>query len=177
MKKKERKDKIKYKNKIRKQHLAKKIAEQETTEEDCGISDESLARMQCKLQEMSGVKGNELIRDSSLEKMSDILMEYGEPLFETINTDNKAEYEKVIMMSIMLWNCAIMQEEPKGQKEIEKMLKPMMSDAESKSVVKYMLDRKMEMFPDNKRVILNYELTETPNGLHLSVASTIPPPQ
>ena len=177
MKKKERKDKIKYKNKIRKQHLAEKSAEQKTKEEDCGISDESLARMQCKLQEMSGGEGHELIRDSSLEKMSDILTEYGEPLFETIDSDNKAEYEKAIMMSIMLWNCAIMQEEPKNRKEVEKKLKPMMPDAESKSVVKYMLDRKTEMFPDNKRVILNYELTETPDGLHLSVASTIPPPQ
>lgn len=174
MKKKDRKDKIKNKNKARKQQLAKKNTVQKITKEDCGVSDESLSRMKDKMQEMSGGIGHELIRDSSLEKMSDILLEYGEPLLDTIDSDNKAEYEKAIMISMMLWNCAIMQEAPKGRKKIEKMLKPIMPDAESRSVVKYMLERKREMFPDNKRMIMNYELAETPDGFHLSVASTIP---
>jgi hypothetical protein len=175
MKKKERKDKIKYKNKIRKQQQGQKRAEKKLSEGNCGASDESLMRMERKMLKMSGGKEHELIRDSSLEKMSDILLEYGDPLLEAIDSEDKKEYEKAIMMSIMLWNCAIMQEEPKGRKGIEKMLKPMMPDAESKSVVRYMLDRKHEMFPKNKRMIMNYELTEAADGFHLTVASTIPP--
>jgi ABC-type iron transport system FetAB ATPase subunit len=174
MKRKERKDKIKYKNKIRKQQQVQKSAEKKVSEDDCGASDESLKRLESKMLEMSGGKEHKVIRDSSLERMSDILLEYGDPLFDGINTDNKKEYEKAIMMSIRLWNCAIMQEEPEGKKEIEKMLKPMMPDAESKSVVRYMLGRKHEMFPKNKRMIMNYELTETADGFHLTVASTIP---
>ena len=173
MKKKDRRDKIKHKNKIRKQQLSKIKSEARKREEDCGVSDESMARMEHQMVERYGLE-HKVIRDNTLEKMSDILLKYGEPLVDTIDSDDKAEYEKAIMMSIMLWNCAIMQDMSKDWKVIEKMLKPIMPDAESKSVVECMLDRKREMFPDNKRIIMNYELTERPNGFHLSVASTIP---
>ena len=55
-----------------------------------------------------------------------------------------------------------------------KMLRPVMPDAESKGVIDYMIARKRQIFPDNKRIILNHELTETPDGFHLTVASSIP---
>jgi hypothetical protein len=176
MKKKERKDKLKYKNKIRKQQLEKAISDTEQPDENCGISDETMARMQDQLTEQYGI-GHEMVRDSSLEKMSDALLEYGKPFIDLVQSDSKADYEKSIKISMMLWNCSIMQDVkgPGGRKEIEKMLKPVMPDAESKEVVRYMLERKRQMFPDNNRIILNYELAETPDGFHLSVASTIPP--
>jgi len=173
MKKKDRKDKARHKNKLRKQKIEKIESGTRITEEDCGITDETLTRMKRQIVERYGFE-HEVVRDSALEKMSDILVEYGEPLLETIDTDDKAEYEKGIMMAIMFWNCAIMQDTPKGRREVEKTLKPMMRDAESKSVVKYMLNRKREMFPENNRIMMNYELSETPDGLHLSIVSSIP---
>jgi len=177
MKKKERKDKQKYKNKIRKQRLEKAIAETKLPDENCGITDETMARMKDQLNEQFGIE-HEMIRDSSLEKMSDILLEYGKPFMDLVQTDNKADYEKSIQISMMLWNYSIMQDlrGSDGRKEIEKMLKPVMPDAKSKEVLRYMLERKRQMFPDNNRIMLNYELTETPDGFHLSVASTLPPP-
>ena len=174
MKNRVHKDKVKYRNKLRKRQQNESITNRNIQEDDCGISDETMARMSIKMNEMSGGIGHEVIRDRSLEKMSDILMEYGRPIMETIITDNKAEYENAIKIVIVFWNSAIMEEEIKGRKEIEKMLKPIMPDAEAKSVVKYMLTRKHEMYPDNKRMILNYELNKTPDGFHLSVVSTIP---
>jgi len=173
MSKKKRKDMTRYKSKIRKQQLKKIKLESKETVDSCGITDDSLARMKCEMLERYGIESN-VIRDRRLEKMSDILLEYGEPLLETIVSNNKAEYEKAIMMLMMIWNCAIIQEEPKGWNEAKRMLKPLMFNAESKSVVRYMLERKQEMFPDNKRMIMNYELHETTDGFHLSVASTIP---
>jgi hypothetical protein len=48
-----------------------------------------------------------------------------------------------------------------------------MPDAESKKTVRYMLERKRQMYPDNKRFVINYELTDEPDGgFHLSVVST-----
>ena len=173
MKKKGRKDKLKNRSKQRKHLIEETKTQEKPTEEDCGVSDETLTRMKHQLSERFG-DNHDVIRDSSLEKMSDILLEYGEPFMETIDTDDKAEHEKAIMLSMMLWNFSIMQDSGhKDRKKIEKMLKPLMPDAESKSVVKYMLERKRQMFPDNKRMIMNYELSETPDGFHLSVASTV----
>ena len=173
MKTRGRKDKQKYKNKIRKQQTSRMNQEEAVTEDDCGVSDETMSRMEGKILEMSGGVEHKLIRDSSLEKMSDILLAYAKPFMDTVKTDNKEDYEKAIQISMMLWNCAIMQEATKNRKEIMKMLKPVMPDAESKSVVNYMLERKRQMYPGNKRMIMNYELSETAEGFHLSVASTL----
>ena len=172
MNKRGRKDKLKYKNKIRKQQISRLNREERVSEDDCGVSDETMSRMKGKMLEISGAK-QKLIRDSSLEKMSEILLEYAKPLVDVVETDNIEYYEKAIKISIMLWNCTILQETTKSRKEIMKMLKPVMPDAESKSIVNYMLERKRQMYPDNKRVIMSYELSETAEGFHLSVASTV----
>ena len=174
MKKKERTDKIKNKNKLRKQQLGEAKSQRQKAEADCGISDESLTRMKHKLDEQFGTEG-EVIRDSTIDKMSDILLAYAAPFLDTIETASKAEYEKAIMISMTLWNCAIIQNGgAKESKKIEKMLKSLMPDAESRNVMKYMLERKQQMYPDNKRMMMNYELTEISDGFHLSVASTMP---
>ena len=175
MKTRQRKDKLKYKNKIRKQQANKMLQEEVVTEDDCGVNDEIMSRMKGKMLEMSGGVEHELIRDSSQEKMSDILLTYAKPFIDTINTDNKEDYERAIQISMIFWNCAIMYEAAKSRKdrkEIIKMLKPVMLDAESKSVVNYMLVRKQQLYPGNKRMIMNYELSVTAEGLHLSVVST-----
>jgi hypothetical protein len=173
MKKKMRKDIVRYKNKLRKQQLDKEQTGADVAEDDCGISEESENRLKQKLREMSGID-HEIIRDSTLEKMSDVLVDYAKPFLDTIDTDNKEEYEKVIMMAIIFWNRAITEGTIKGHKKIKELLKPIMSGAKSRKVVRYMLERKRQMYPDNKRVILNYELTEVPDGgFHLSVVSSV----
>ena len=73
-----------------------------------------------------------MIRDSSLEKMSEILLEYTAPFLDIIDIDNKAEYERALTISIVFWNCSVMGEAGSTErKKVEKLLKPMMSDAES----------------------------------------------
>ena len=174
MKRKTRKDKQKYKNKIRKQQ-SKVLTETSEPDENFGITDKTIARMQAELSEQHGIE-HRIVRDRTLEKMSDILLEYGKPFLDIIDTDNKSEFEKSIKISMILWNCAILHETggAKERRKIEKMLKPVLPDAESKGVFKYMVERKRQMYPDNKRIILNYEISETPSGFHLSIASTIP---
>jgi hypothetical protein len=173
MKKKTRKDIARYKNKLRNRQMNKGQTGADIAEDDCGISEESANRLKRKIREMSGID-HEIIRDATLEKMSDILLDYAEPFLDMIDTDNKMEYEKVIMMAMTLWNCAIMEDAPESREEIRKLLNPLMPDAEARSVVRYMLERKRQMYPDNKRMMMNYELTEMPGGgFHLSVASTV----
>jgi len=168
------KDKIRYKNKIRKKQLAKTESEQMIIEDDSGVLDDSFNRLKDKVSKISGFEHDLIIQDSSQEKMSEVLLEYGEPFLDSIDPQDRAEHEKAIQLSMMLWNCAIMQDDPKKRKEVKKTLKALISDAESKSVVLHMLDRKRLMFPNNKRIIVSYELTETQRGFHLHVVSTPP---
>ena len=60
------------------------------------------------------------------------------------------------------------------RKELKKMLKPVIPDAESRSVANYMLERKRQMYPDNKRLMMNYELVDLlGGGFYQTVASTL----
>ena len=142
---------------------------------DCGVTDETLYRMKGKLTEHYGIE-RDIVRNATPEKMSEILLEYAKPFMDVVTSDSKEEYDKSIKIAMILWNCAIIESAKgsKGRKEIEKVLKPVLSDAESKGVLRFMLERKREMFPNNNRIIMGYELTETPDGFHLSVASTTP---
>jgi hypothetical protein len=174
MKKKGRKDKLKHKSKLRKQQQSILGSKENITELEVGISDETIYRMEKELSEQYGAE-HKVFKGLSDEKMSEVLLEYGKPFIEIINTENKEDYEKSIKISMMLWNCAIMYDsgDKKDRKKIMKMLKPVLPDGESEGVFSYMAERKREMFPDNKRIILNYEITETSGGFHLTVASTI----
>ena len=167
------KDKLRYKNKIRKQQITSMNRKESPAEDDCGVSDESLARMKSEMIKMSGGADLKLLRDSSLEKMSDVLLEYAKPFLDLIDPGNKQEYEKAIQISMLFWNCAILQNDHKSRKEMMKMLKTIMPDAESRGIADYMIERKQQMYPDNKRIIANYELSETAGGYHLSVASAL----
>ena len=167
------KDKVKYKSKLRKRQVdnANKTS---VTEQTAEIIEGARSRLKQKLIEMNGENKHKVVESAHLEKMSDILIDYAQPFIDSMKTDEKSEYEKSIEISMMLWNCAIMGESLIKRRQIMKMLKPVMPDAESKKVVKYMLERKREMYPDNRRMMLNYEVTELPDGgYHLTVGSTL----
>jgi len=163
MKKKKPKDKIRHRNKIRKKQL-------EAAQKYERIPSESLDKITRRLTELTGVE-HKFVRNESDVSMSDALLEYAEPFMDVVYTDNKKEYERAIMMAVCLWNAAIMREEGNEQ-GANRLLEPLMEDAESKGVVHYMLNRKREMFPDISRYILDYEVTERGDDFHLSVAST-----
>jgi hypothetical protein len=179
MRAKTRRDKIGHKNKIRRRRFVEADSEAEITEEEDlrAANEASSARMKRKMTELTGVE-HEMVINDSLEKMSDILLDYAEPLLSVIDSDDKLEYEKALMMAIVLWNYSIMKETSGRIKRIKRiwsmrrMLRPFMADAESRSVLNYMLERKRQMYPDNKRVILNYELTEGRKNFHLFVVSS-----
>ena len=172
MKKKRRKDKIGYKNKLRKQQKERANSEDITTEE-AEVSEESANRLKRKMLEMGGIEG-EFLRDSTLEKMSDIIEDYAEPFINAIKTNSKEDYEKAIMIAIVYWNCSIMEESPETRNKIEKLLKPLTPDSELRRVADYMFERKRQMYPDNKRIIMSFDVTELAGGgFYLSVASTV----
>ena len=160
-------DKLRQKNKLRKNQIA-------AQREDDRVLDESLDKMERKISEMTGVE-HKIIRDKSAVSMSETLLEFAEPLMDVIDLRDKQEYEKAVMMAICLWNCAVMQEKPGKDKKIKKMLKPFMKDADGRAVVSYMMERKREMFPDLNRLIVNYEIVDQGDDYHLSLASTFDP--
>lgn len=109
-------------------------------------------------------------------KMSDIIIEFAEPL---LDQSTSIEEDKVaIKKAIHYWNIFVL---PKNyQSKYEDMMQALQKASRDEAsseyledendIMSFMKDRKEKLFPDNHRVILNYECIDTPDGVHLNVA-------
>lgn len=107
------------------------------------------------------------------EKMSDVLVDFAQPILHGIEGDFKAT-EKAISFAAAVWNLSLL---PKGEqgKGLHDILK-IIGDNEGnngENLVKILLDRKEKYFPKNKRFIINYEFGMKNGQPWLNVASTV----
>jgi hypothetical protein len=114
-----------------------------------------------------------IINPPGEEKMSDLLMRFIEPYTEVATTDEA--FGKLIAIAVVAWNAAILP--PKERKEmIDNIIDSAipMAKEDAKAIIEQMIKRKEKHFGENRRMILNYQLTETREGRHLAVVSTMP---
>jgi hypothetical protein len=110
------------------------------------------------------------------EKMSDILDEFIEPYEEL--AANEESYRKLLNLGVLAWNAALMPEDQR-RTAIDEMLReglPRSSKedrAQAKAFIETLIRRKEERFAANQRAIISFELTDTGDGYHLTVASTL----
>lgn len=107
------------------------------------------------------------------EKMSDVIMRFAEPL----KGPDDDLTPKMIQFAILVWNASLLPESERIQalKDIANLMAK--DDREAKRVVQEaistLLDHKQQCFADNKRAILDYQISETAGSLSLNVASTM----
>jgi len=110
------------------------------------------------------------------EKMSEVLEEFIEPYRDGADTDDA--YEKLMMLGVLAWNAALL---PADQRKamVDETIAAGFSRASrsdqalAREVVETLIRRKLEHFAENQRAIISFKLTNTGDGLHLSVASTL----
>lgn len=110
------------------------------------------------------------------EKMSEVLEEFVHPYLDL--TDNADDYRKLLLMAVLAWNAALMPEE-KRRGMIDDTLSaglPQATDADraaARALIEEMVRRKQDHFPANRRNIISFQVTDTGDGYHLLVASTV----
>ena len=104
-------------------------------------------------------------------KMSEILEQFMEPYRNFDETEDA--FRKLITLSILSWNMMLFPEKDREAK-LEEFLTSFPEDirSEGRGIIEQMMSRKERFFSNYKRTILGYELTDTGDGWHLSVAST-----
>ncbi|MEM9483445.1 MAG: hypothetical protein AAGA83_07105 [Cyanobacteria bacterium P01_F01_bin.116] len=113
-------------------------------------------------------------------KMSDVLEEFVEPYLP--ETDNLEQQGMVFEMGVIAWNLAILPEN-KRQSALEKLFDKLTKNKNAivkrdlNNLIDEMVARKFELFPDNRRYILDFQLEDGGDQFHLSVASTLSPAQ
>lgn len=116
-----------------------------------------------------------------VEKMSEVLLKYAEPLTEPLPEHDDASFRKTIAFAVMCWNAAL-----SIKLEREEIFRQFISQTpptkefpveEVRGFFDFMIERKHRLFKDNKRWIVNYEIKFTKRDRHVYVASTLEPKQ
>jgi hypothetical protein len=106
-------------------------------------------------------------------KMSDVLMTFIKPYEDT--WENLDELRELLGVAIVAWNAAI---EPDHWGEaVQSALAKLPPDdrEECQSMIAELVERKQQFFAQNRRLIIDYELSPLPDGQpYLSVISTLP---
>ena len=114
--------------------------------------------------------------DNVQEKMSDVIEDFIEPYRVATTTDD--EYRSLIGIAIIAWNAALLSGPQRATflKEAFTAIAPAVghnAQADFVAFLNELIERKMQHFPNNRRYIVNYRITPTPDGLHLSIASSV----
>ena len=121
-----------------------------------------------------GIESPIIVRSPGLEKMSEVLPAFAEPLLEYVS-DDKPGFEKAISIAAFAWNLSLLPEE-KWEGSIEDIAHEISQSDDDIKVVKDMIrmlvQRRIQFFSDITRLIYDFEILDQKNGWHLNVVST-----
>lgn len=108
--------------------------------------------------------------DSSLPKLSERIWEYAEPLLDAAT--NAEAQKRGVQLAIICWNVAMLPEA-----KVKELVRPLADgdprlERELLGLFLMMMARKHEYVEYDRRVVVDFSLSDTPDRFHLQVAST-----
>jgi uncharacterized protein YaaR (DUF327 family) len=112
----------------------------------------------------------------SEEKMSEVLEEFVKPYLEF--SDNHVARKELFSTAVAAWNLALLPDDKRSacltemiESSVDKIDK--LTQQNLREIFNEMVARKLDLFPNNKRIIYNFQLQESKNKFYLSVASSL----
>ncbi len=110
----------------------------------------------------------------SVRKMSEIIIEFAQPILKTADT---FEMQKKALSIVMIaWNMSLMDD---FTSQMEKLSAEMNIPKDGRfasdmaSAIRFLIARKLELYPDIKRLVMDYDVIDTGGGIHLNVVSSV----
>ncbi|MBI3303669.1 MAG: hypothetical protein HYZ72_16515 [Deltaproteobacteria bacterium] len=114
-----------------------------------------------------------LVHSGDIEKMSDVILRFAEPVLRGPGGPNT----NAIRLAIAVWNVSLLPKDAQSEAltPILNMLPEGDQDLryELLAAIEMLLARKQRYFAHNTRVILDYQITDSADTLHLDVISTV----
>ena len=108
-----------------------------------------------------------------MEKMSQVLLDFVAPFIDDAATEEAVE--GLLRIAAIAWNFALFPPDRRQEFLDEAWQSPPIEDgAFFRMMIEALIERKLTCFPDNRRMILDFDLTTDTAGLHVEVRSTIP---
>jgi hypothetical protein len=159
---------------------SKGFAELLQQQRDTQLEKIGMTKLEKKVKGIAGGKDIKLVQNlEGVEKMSEVLETFVEPYLDF--ADSCADREKLFTIAVAAWNLTFMPEE-KRPAIIKEMIavgvdkKDMLAQQDMRAILNEMIARKLTLFSDNQRLIINFQLQESKDKFHLSVASTLTEP-
>ena len=145
------------------------------------IHQKGLEKLQQKIQK--GPLGDQVVgmvpNPKGEVKMSEVLEAFVEPYLDFTHT--RSQREKLFTLAVIAWNLAMMPEQER-QPMIDELINvglkgnDPLAQQDTRKIIDELIARKQKYFAKNQRYILNFQLQETGDQCHLSVASTFSNP-
>jgi hypothetical protein len=116
------------------------------------------------------------VNPKGLERMSDVIETFAEPLLRDCRSDN--EIKKAIKFAIIVWNLTLLPENKQDNK-IEELVKALSPSGkideitQTRYFINLLITRKRKKFPDIKRTVIDYQFSGAGSTLRLDIASSI----
>jgi hypothetical protein len=101
------------------------------------------------------------------EKMSQVLEEFAQPLLR--DAQSLDELKKALLVAMVAWNHSLLDEAAAAESEMASRL---FANPNFRPVLNALIARKKQLYPHNRRFILDYELVADGAGLQLNVVSS-----
>ena len=101
-------------------------------------------------------------------KVSEILMEFAQPWLDEARNDDQRK--SVIGMAVLAWNAAMIPEPEQCEGYLLEKL-----EASGMAILKGMIARKLALYPEETRPILDYQITGTQDKLRVEVVFSLLP--
>jgi hypothetical protein len=146
----------------------KKIKELRRTDDTILASQEKLFR---RVVERIGVDGGKYILDTNpdREKLSEVIIDFARPMLDAALTDEQTR--SAISLAMAIWNTSLLPEEQ--QLPFLKQFTPSGQEPspDRDQFLSYFLARKKALFGEVRRMVMDYEVLDTPKGFQLNVVS------
>ena len=103
--------------------------------------------------------------------MSELLEEFAEPLLRT--ADSADGTKRALLVAIAAWNYSLLPETTMENRDAP--YAGLLADPNFREIFEFMVARKREHYPDNRRVILDYQLIPQGGEFRFNVISTVAP--
>ena len=124
-----------------------------------------------------------IIKNALPQKMSAVLLDFARPLLDMIDLSDQTATKSAIMVAVGIWNYSIINDKrapkrPLTDKLDKKMIKSMTEQAFQDSIGEWvfneLLTRKKTLYPDNYRIIGDFDLrwNESGSEFYLSVITS-----
>ncbi len=110
--------------------------------------------------------------DADGVKMSEVIEDFLEPYQDS--TATAREYRMLLNVGLIAWNLSLFPEQ-KQSPELDRLIAKLPEEGKEmgKDLVKKLMARKKQLFSWCRRMVVDFELTDTAGSWHLSVTSTL----